>query len=253
MNLDLNCDLGESFGDFKKGNDEKIIPLVSSVNIACGAHAGDPSVMAKTVALAKKHCAAIGCHPGFFDLQGFGRRSIQVSPEEVKHMVMYQLGALTAFARAENVRVSHLKPHGALYNMAAVDINIAKAIAEGIYLVDPTVKLMGLAGSEMIRAAQIVGIPYIREGFADRRYENNGTLASRKLENSVIETVDEVVEQVMQMVLTQSVTTRTGEVISLEVDSLCVHGDNEKAFEMVKAIKLALSVHDVSIEAVGRG
>lgn len=252
MKIDLNCDLGESFGDFHKGCDEKIIPLVSSVNIACGAHAGDPEVMAKTVALAKKQGIAIGCHPGFFDLQGFGRRKIQMTPREIKHMVMYQLGALIAFARAENVKVTHLKPHGALYNMAAVDIEVARAIAEAIYLVDPKVRLMGLAGSEMIRAAQMVGIPYIREGFADRRYERDGTLSPRNLEGSVVEDVDLVVDQVLQMVLTQSVTTRTGEVVGLEIDSFCVHGDNLKALEMIKALRLALSVRGVEIGPMGK-
>lgn len=252
MKIDLNCDLGESFGDYRKGCDEMIIPLVSSVNIACGAHAGDPEVMAKTVALAKKQGIAIGCHPGFFDLQGFGRRKVQMTPREIKHVVMYQLGALVAFARAENVKVTHLKPHGALYNMAAVDIEMARAIAEAIYLVDPKIKLMGLAGSEMIRAAQMVGIPYIREGFADRRYEGDGTLSPRNLEGAVIEDVDLVVEQVLQMVLTQSVTTRTGEVVGLEIDSLCVHGDNLKALEMIKALRLALSVRGVEIGAMGK-
>lgn len=252
MKIDLNCDLGESFGDYHKGCDAYIIPLVSSVNIACGAHAGDPEVMAKTVALAKKEGVSIGCHPGFFDLQGFGRRQIDMTPREIKHLVMYQLGALVAFARAENVKVSHLKPHGALYNMAAVDIEVAKAIAEAIYLVDPKIKFMGLAGSEMIRAAQIVGVPYIREGFADRRYEMDGRLSPRNFEGAVIEEVDLVVDQVLQMVLTQSVTTRTGQVVCLEIDSLCVHGDNLKALEIIKALRLALSVRGVEIESMAK-
>ncbi len=251
MQLDLNCDLGESFGVYTVGCDEVIIPLITSANIACGFHAGDADVMAKTVALCKKNGVQVGCHPGYKDLEGFGRRAMTMTPSAVKNSIKYQLGALMAFARSENVKVGHLKPHGALYNLAAKDFEIACAIAEGIYEVDPNVRLMGLAGSEMIRAAQTVGIPYIREGYADRRYTTEGTLASRSLPGAVIEDVDQVVAQVLQIVLTQSVTTVGGEVIGLEIDSLCVHGDNAHALEVVKAVRMAMALHDVALEAHG--
>jgi Uncharacterized proteins, homologs of lactam utilization protein B len=196
--IDLNSDLGESFGRYSLGRDSEIIPLVSSVNIACGFHAGDPDVMAKTVALAEEAGIGVGAHPGFPDLQGFGRRKMAMKPAEVKNMITYQVGALMAFT--SNKKLQHVKPHGALYNMAATDHNLAVAICEGIKQVDPDLPIYGLANSELIKAAQEVGIPYAQEAFGDRNYNADGTLVSRSLPNAVIKDPQEVAKRVKIMI-----------------------------------------------------
>ena len=196
--IDLNSDLGESFGRYSLGRDSEIIPLVSSVNIACGFHAGDPDVMEKTVQLAEKAGVGVGAHPGFPDLQGFGRRKMDLSPTEVKNMVTYQVGALLAFT--SNKKLQHVKPHGALYNMAAKDHDLAVAICEGIKQVDPELPIYGLANSQLIVAAKEVGIPYAQEAFGDRNYNADGTLVSRSLPNAVIKDPKEVAKRVQLMI-----------------------------------------------------
>ncbi|WP_125772510.1 LamB/YcsF family protein [Companilactobacillus furfuricola] len=242
--IDMNSDLGESFGRYSLGRDSEIIPLVSSVNIACGFHAGDPDVMAKTVALAEKAGIGVGAHPGFPDLQGFGRRKMAMKPAEVKNMVTYQVGALQAFT--SNKKLQHVKPHGALYNMAATDHDLAVAICEGIKQVDPDLPIYGLANSELIKAAIEVGIPYAQEAFGDRNYNADGTLVSRSLPNAVIKEPKEVAQRVLAMIQNEEIVALDGTKIPLKPDSICVHGDNQAALDIVSELRSTLT--DAGIE-----
>ena len=246
--VDLNSDLGESFGSYKIGKDEDIIPLISSANVACGAHAGDPDVMAKTAELCKKSKISMGAHPGFFDLMGFGRRNMAVSPEEVKNLIVYQIGALDAFAKSQGIKLQHVKPHGALYNMAAKDKSLARAIAEGIYSYNPDLILLGLSGSEMLNAAKEIGLPYAAEVFADRAYEDDGTLVARSKPGAMIKDEDEAVSRVIRMVKEHRVTTVSGKDIEISPASVCVHGDSEKALLFVKKIRDALLQEGIEIK-----
>ena len=246
--VDLNSDLGESFGSYKIGKDEDIIPLISSANVACGAHAGDPDVMAKTAELCKKSKISMGAHPGFFDLMGFGRRNMAVSPEEAKNLIVYQIGALDAFAKSQGIKLQHVKPHGALYNMAAKDKSLARAIAEGIYSYNPDLILLGLSGSEMLNAAKEIGLPYAAEVFADRAYEDDGTLVARSKPGAMIKDEDEAVSRVIRMVKEHKVTTVSGKDIEISPASVCVHGDSEKALLFVKKIRDALLREGIEIK-----
>ncbi len=250
MKIDLNCDLGESFGNYKIGMDEEVIKFISSANIACGFHASDPLVMEKTVALAKENGVKVGAHPGFPDLVGFGRRNINVSPAELKAMVMYQVGALAAFCKAKGVKMNHVKPHGAMYNMAAKDIKLALAIAEGIAQVDDSLILLGLSGSQLLKAAQEVGLKSAAEVFADRAYEEDGSLVARTKPGAVIADENEVIERVIKMIKLGKVQTITGKEIEIKPDSICVHGDNPKALNFVKLIRQRLTQENIKIEAM---
>lgn len=250
MRIDLNSDLGESFGNYEIGLDDEIIKLVSSVNIACGWHAGDANVMAETVKKAIENKVAIGCHPGFPDLMGFGRRIMHVSPKELKNYVKYQIGALNAFVLSENGRLQHVKPHGAMYNMAAKDKSLADAIAEAIYEVDPSLILLGLSGSQLLRSAKEKGLKTASEVFADRAYQADGSLVPRSIEGAVIHDKDKAVAQVVQMIKEGSVTTLTGEIVPLKAESICVHGDNKKALEFVEMIRKRLSEEQIEIGAL---
>lgn len=243
--IDMNSDLGESFGRYSLGRDSEIIPLVSSVNIACGFHAGDPDVMAKTVALAEKAGIGVGAHPGFPDLQGFGRRKMAMKPAEVKNMVTYQVGALQAFT--SNKKLQHVKPHGALYNMAATDHELAVAICEGIKQVDPDLPIYGLANSELIKAAKEVGIPYAQEAFGDRNYNADGTLVSRSLPNAVIKEPKEVAQRVLAMIQNEEIVALDGTKIPLKPDSICVHGDNQAALDIVSELRSTLTNAGIEI------
>lgn len=246
--VDLNSDLGESFGNYKLGMDEEILKYVSSANVACGWHAGDALVMEKTVALAKQSGTAVGAHPGFPDLMGFGRRNMAVTPEEAKAYVKYQLGALQAFAKSAGIPVQHVKPHGALYNMAAVDEKLARAMAEAVYEVDREIIFMGLAGSKMITAAEEVGLKAASEVFADRAYNDDGTLVSRKLPGAVIKDRELAMKRAVRMVKEGRVESINGREIDIKADSICVHGDNPKALEFVKNIREALIAEGVQIK-----
>ena len=246
--VDLNSDLGESFGSYKIGKDEDIIPLISSANVACGAHAGDPDVMAKTADICKASGVSMGAHPGFFDLMGFGRRNMAVSPEQAKNLIIYQLGALDAFAKSRGIRLQHVKPHGALYNMAAKDKNLAKAIAEGVYSYNPELILLGLSGSEMINAAREIGLPYAAEVFADRAYEDDGTLVARSKPGAMIKDEDEAVSRVIRMIKEHKVTSISGKEIEICPASVCVHGDSEKALLFVRKIRDALLSEKIEIK-----
>ena len=250
MKIDLNCDLGESFGNYKIGMDEEVIKFISSANIACGFHASDPLVMEKTVALAKENGVKVGAHPGFPDLVGFGRRNMNVSPAELKAMVMYQVGALAAFCKARDIKMNHVKPHGAMYNMAAKDIKLALAIAEGIAQVDDSLILLGLSGSQLLKAAQEVGLKSAAEVFADRAYEEDGSLVARTKAGAVIADENEVIERVIKMIKLGKVQTITGKEIEIKPDSICVHGDNTKALNFVKLIRQRLTQENIKIEAM---
>jgi UPF0271 protein len=245
--IDLNCDMGESFGPYRLGNDEALMPLITSANIACGYHAGDPLVMDRTVRLAVQHGVAIGAHPGFPDLVGFGRRPMHLSPEEVENDVLYQVGALAAFVRAAGSKLAHVKPHGALYNMAAADLELARAIAHGIARAGPDLILIGLAGSALTAAAQEVGLLAISEGFADRAYNADGTLRSRKLPGAVLHDPEAAAAQAVQLACEGSVIAHSGEHVPLHVDTLCIHGDTPEAVAIARAIRRRLAENGVEV------
>jgi UPF0271 protein len=248
--VDLNCDLGESFGSYTIGMDEEVIKYVTSVNIACGWHAGDPMVMEKTVSMAKKYRVEIGAHPGFLDLMGFGRRNIAVTPEEVNTYIKYQLGALMAFARAVGEKVQHVKPHGAMYNMAAKDSSLAMAIARAVFDVDPDIILVGLANSELVKAGQAIGLRVANEVFADRAYNADGTLVGRSQKGAVIDDVDTAIYRIIRTIKEGRVTAITGEDIEINAQTICVHGDNSKAVDFVKNIRIKLEEEGIEVTAM---
>lgn len=245
--VDMNSDLGESFGAYKIGCDSEVIPLISSANVACGWHAGDSTVMAKTVRLAADANVAVGAHPGFPDLVGFGRRNMAVSADDMKTYIMYQVGALSAFCRAEGIKMQHVKPHGAMYNMAAKDEKLADAICEGIARVDGSLILMGLSGSVMAKSAEKFGLRFASEVFADRAYEEDGSLVARSKPGAVITDENEAVGRVVEMVSEGTVTAVTGKKINISAQSICVHGDNAHALEFVKKIRKTLSENGIEI------
>ena len=248
--VDLNSDLGESFGNYSLGMDEEILKYVSSANVACGWHAGDPMVMERTVALAKRCGTAVGAHPGFPDLMGFGRRNMAVAPEEAKAYVKYQLGALYAFTESYGMKIQHVKPHGALYNMAAVDEKLAAALCEAVYDVDRDIIFMGLAGSKMIEAAEKTGLKAASEVFADRAYNDDGTLVSRRLPGAVIKDKELAIWRVVRMVREGLVESISGKSIPIRADSICVHGDNPEALEFVRNIRQSLTAEGVEIRSL---
>jgi len=247
MKIDLNCDLGESFGAYTIGMDARLLPYITSANVACGYHAGDPSVMRATCVAAVSAGVAVGAHPGFPDLVGFGRRNLAVSPTEARDYITYQLGALDAFCRAAGTRLRHVKPHGALYNMAATDASLARAICEAVRDFDPALIVLGLSGSAMLSMAQEMGLPFAREVFADRAYNDDGTLVNRRLPGAMIEDEELALARVLRMVREGEVETITGKVIQIRADSVCVHGDNEHALAFVKRIREALEAAGVEV------
>ena len=250
--VDLNSDLGESFGAYTLGMDAEILRFVSSANVACGYHAGDPLVMEDTIRLAKEAGVAVGSHPGFPDLMGFGRRNMVCSPKEVKAYVKYQLGALLAFTKSQGLAMQHCKPHGALYNMAAKDKAMAVAIAEAIKEVDPDIILLGLANSLMIEAGKEAGLRVASEVFADRAYQADGTLVPRSKPGAVIHDTEEAIARTIRMVKEGKVTAITGEEVPLSADSICVHGDNPSALAFVENIRARLEAEGVSIVPISQ-
>lgn len=247
MRADLNSDIGESFGRYTLGMDERIIPLVSSVNAACGFHAADPCVMEETVERAVTAGAAVGAHPGFPDLMGFGRRNMQLSPTEARAYVLYQLGALDAFLRARGQRMQHVKPHGALYNMAAKDPVLARAICEAVLAFDRELIVLALSGGALYRTAKELGLRTASEVFADRAYEADGTLVARSRPGAMITDEALAIDRVVRMVTEQRVTAIDGQDIPIRADSICVHGDGEKALLFVEKIRAALERSGVKI------
>lgn len=251
MRVDLNCDLGESFGAYVIGGDEEVLPHVTSVNIACGYHAGDHNVMGETVKLAKSHGVNIGAHPGYNDLMGFGRRHIDTTPEDIYHTVLYQIGALHSFCKAYGVKMHHVKPHGALFNKASVDFATAAAIAEAVRDADPTLLLFGLSGSQLINAGEKAGLAVVQEVFADRSYQPDGTLTPRSHKEAVLTDPSEVVERAVRMVKEGRVRAVDGSEIILQADTVCIHGDGKNAAVFAKELKKELEQAGVEIIAAG--
>ena len=250
--IDLNCDLGESFGAWRMGDDDNAMRHISSANIACGLHAGDPTTMRATVAAAVRYKVAIGAHPSLPDLQGFGRREMQVSPAEVHAMVLYQIGALSAFATAAGARLRHVKPHGALYNMSARDPAIADAIAEAVSGFDARLILVGLSGSESIKAAERRGLHAANEVFADRRYRADGSLMPRSLPGAVIDDMDHAVAQALDLATRGEVVADDGSLVQVQADTLCLHGDRADAADFARRLRLALDAASVDVVALQR-
>jgi len=245
--VDINSDIGESFGAYKIGMDEEIIKHISSANIACGFHAGDPMVMDKTVSFAKEQNVAVGAHPGFPDLIGFGRRNMIISPEEITNYVVYQIGAMKAFAQKHGIVLQHVKAHGALYNMAAKDENMALSIARAIASVDENLICVGQGNNMMEKAAKKIGLRYACEVFADRNMNPDGTLVSRSLPNAMIHDDKIAVNRVLKMVKEKAVEAVDGSIIKVKADTICVHGDNPKAVEFAKNIRKALEENGLKI------
>jgi len=246
--IDLNADVGESFGAWSMGQDAEVLAFVTSANVACGFHAGDPEVMDRTVALAVKAKVAIGAHPGHPDLRGFGRRALQASPAEIERDVLYQIGALQAFARAHATRVGHVKPHGALYNQAAEDDAVARAIARGVARAGRDLVLVGLASTEaMRRAAEAEGVRFAAEAFADRRYTPAGTLQSRREAGSVLTDPAAAAAQAVRLATEGRVTATDGRDVVLRADTLCLHGDNPAAVANAAAVRRALEAAGVTV------
>ncbi|MDR3388437.1 MAG: LamB/YcsF family protein [Rudaea sp.] len=247
--IDLNCDMGESYGAWSMGEDAQVMPWITSANIACGFHAGDFSTMQQTVLLAGKHAVAIGAHVSLPDLQGFGRREMKVTAHEARALALYQIGALSAFARAAGTRVAHVKPHGALYNMAARDTTLAEAIARAVHDFDPRLILFGLAGSALTQAGANLGLRVASEAFADRRYESDGSLTPRRETDAVIHNVDAAVAQALDIATHGRVKTRDGTTLGLHADTLCVHGDRADAAQFAQRLRTALEAAGLSVRA----
>jgi len=251
--IDLNCDMGEAFGRYNLGMDGDIIRHITSANIACGWHAGDPLVMDRTVKLAVKNNVGVGAHPGFPDLLGFGRRNMDCTPQEIRQYTIYQIGALQAFCIANNTRLRHVKPHGALYLTAVDRPEVARAVAEAVANVDPGLLFVTLAGKKgeiMSRAGQEMGLTVVCEAFPDRAYTPEGTLQSRKEPGAVIEDPVEVTERALRMVLEECVTAVDGSSIPLKVDTLCVHGDTSTAVTLARDIRQAMEAEGVTLASM---
>lgn len=248
--IDLNSDLGESFGRYTLGLDNQIIPLVSSVNVACGMHAGDPVVMRSTVALAKETGTSVGAHPGYPDLQGFGRRDMNLSPDEAYAYITYQIGALQAFCAAQGTRVAHVKPHGQLYNRAAVDAELAAALAQSVRDIDPQLVLVGLANGALIKEGRKLGLTVAEEFFTDRNYTDEGKLVNRKEANAMITDENAAIERVKQAICDGAILSVTGKLIDLRPDTICVHGDTPTALAFVRHAREALEEAGIVIAPV---
>ena len=247
--IDLNCDMGESFGDWKLGNDQALMELISSANIACGFHAGDATIMRKTAALALKKGVAIGAHPSFPDLQGFGRRNMQLSPQEVYDICVYQIGALFGVVQALGGILHHVKPHGGLYNMSAKDPALANAIAKATKAVHPDLILYGLAGSHLISEAEKIGLRNASEVFADRTYQNDGSLTPRTQPNAMIENSKDAISQVIMLIELQKTISTEGKEVSLKADTICIHGDGVHALEFAVELRKELVLRNILISA----
>jgi len=253
--IDLNSDVGESFGAYRIGLDEEVIPLISSANIGCGFHGGDPSVMRQTVALAQEHGVALGAHPGFPDLIGFGRRKIDATLEEIQDYVAYQIGALQAFATMQNMKLQHVKAHGALYNMAEQDVRIWEAIAQVIAGIDRQLILVAIAGpmrEEVKEIGRRYGIRVAFEFFADRAYNRDGSLVSRREPGAVIHDPQQAAERVLKMVTEKRIVAKDGADIEVVADTICVHGDNPAAVRLTKQIRESLMASGVEVVPMGK-
>ncbi|MCP3031514.1 LamB/YcsF family protein [Halobacillus sp. A1] len=248
--VDINCDMGESFGTYEMGRDEEILDFVTSANIACGFHAGDPATMRKTVKLAIEKGVGLGVHPGLQDLVGFGRRNMSISPKEAYDLVVYQIGALNGFVKAEGARLQHVKPHGALFNMAAKDASLAEGIAEAVYDVDSQLILFGLSGSELVNAGKKVGLKTANEVFSDRTYQYDGSLTARTESNALITDSNEAIQQVVRMIKESKVKTIQGEDLSILAETICIHGDGVHALDFAKNISSTLNEAGIEVKKI---
>jgi UPF0271 protein len=239
--IDINCDLGEIQGDEGRRNDETIMPFITSANIACGLHAGDPVTIEMTIRSAIRHNVAIGAHPGYNDREGFGRRMMRMDSNELRALILYQAGAVRAMAEASGADMIHVKPHGALYNAAATDFEMSIVIARAVKELSSSLILVGLSGSQLIRAARETGLPCASEVFADRAYNDDGTLVSREMPGAVIHDTTIMTDRVIRMITEKEVVTVSGRIIPIEADTVCIHGDNKMAPEFVKSLAGALN------------
>jgi UPF0271 protein len=248
--IDLNCDMGESFGAYSIGRDEEILPYITSANIACGYHAGDPTVIANTITLALKYNVEIGAHPSYPDLQGFGRRLMKMTPKEIYHMVMYQIAAVSGMTAALGGRLQHVKPHGALYNVAASDPLIAEAIVEAVYHVAPDAILFGLANSQLIHIAEKQGLQVAHEVFADRTYQSDGSLTPRTSPNAIIHDHLVAIEQVSHMINVGEGISVDGVRFPIKAETICIHGDHPSSLLFVKKVREEFARTNIKIEAI---
>jgi UPF0271 protein len=250
MKIDLNCDMGESFGAWRTGSDVELMDYVSSVNVACGFHAGDASVIRKTVEAAIAKNVAIGAHPSFPDLQGFGRREMKMPAREIFDITLYQVSALKGICEALGAKLHHVKPHGALYNQAAKDAAMARAVAEAVKAIDAELIFYGLSGSFLISEAEKIGLKTASEVFADRTYRRDGSLTPRSEPNALIHDAEKSVAQVLQMIRSQSVTASGGEIVSIKAETVCIHGDGANALEFARTINARLKENGISIKPI---
>ncbi len=248
--VDLNCDMGESFGAYRIGADDEVFPFITSANVACGFHGGDPTVMRTTLAKARDRGVAVGAHPGFPDLIGFGRRNMDVSPSDIYDLVVYQVGALMGFARAASVELQHVKAHGALYNMAAAKPELAAAIARAVRDVDRQLILFGLPGSHLIIEGESAGLTTASEVFADRTYMNDGSLVSRKRPDAQVHDTNEAVQRAIRMVREKTVRSIDGQDIPLKVDTICLHGDGPHAAEFAQGLRAAFDAAGIAVRSL---
>ena len=248
FSIDMNSDLGESFGMYKLGMDEEVLKHITSANIACGFHAGDPIIMDKTIALALENGVALGAHPSYPDFMGFGRRKMDITPMEAKNYIIYQVGALSAFAHAHGATLQHVKVHGALYNVAAKDLTLAKAICEGVAAVDPNLCIFGLAGSQWVTAGKETGVKVLSEIFGDRAYMDDGSLVPRSQPGAVLHDKDIAITRAIEMIKTHKVTSINGKEVDIEPDTICVHGDNPSAVAFVQEMRTAFEAAGITVK-----
>lgn len=253
MLIDLNSDMGESFGAWKMGEDDEMLSIVTSANIACGFHAGDPDVMANTLSAANAKGVGAGAHPSFLDIQGFGRRQILgETPDQIQRQIIYQIGALKALAESQGYSLQHVKTHGAMGNMAAEDPELAMAVAQAIYRVDPELIMVVMPGMETEKAAEKMGLKMVREIYADRAYTEAGTLVSRKLAGAVIHDPQQAATRVMRMLESQAIITLEGVKLPTRIDSICVHGDTPGAVEMARQLRSLLEANGMTLAPMAK-
>ncbi|MDL4839195.1 LamB/YcsF family protein [Aquibacillus rhizosphaerae] len=245
--IDLNCDIGEGYGNYQLGNDQEIVKYITSANIACGFHAGDPATMDATVKLAIKHNVRIGAHPGLPDLNGFGRRIMHITAKEAYQLITYQVGALFGFVKVNNSNLYHVKPHGALYNLAANDQEIAEAIAQAIYDIDSDLTLFGLSHSHLTKAGEKLGLKVAHEVFADRSYQEDGTLTPRTVTGALLTNDEQAMNQVIQMIKTGTATTMQGNKISIKADTICLHGDSPNTLPFVQQLHNRFKKEEINL------
>lgn len=247
MKININADIGEGYGKYSIGNDAALMPLIGSANVACGMHAGDPTIMVRTVKLALDHGVSIGAHPGFNDIWGFGRRQIRMRPQDLEYLVTYQIGALLALALAQGARVTHVKPHGALNNMAHGDLDYALAIGRGIKAADRELIYVANAGSQMTLAAQQLGLRVANEAYVDRVYDDNGMMASREREDAVIRDPEQAARQVLDIIQNKALISTSGKRIPAEIHTFCIHGDEPTAVDVMRVVRSRLAEAGVEV------